>query len=443
MESGAITVFLADDNVIVREGVKALLALEPDVDVVGTASDYDELVAGATATRPQVVVTDIRMPPSFRQEGIDAAKEVRRRHPGTGVVVLSQFDDPEYAVALLADGAAGYAYLLKDRVAEGDQLARAVREVATGGSVLDPKIVEALVQPHTGDGDLTPAEEELLRMVAAGKPIKAIAAVQHTTPAAVDEAVEALFLKLSQGATAGASGSLKRLRMLHGAIVDREEQGETLSRLLPTGLAEKVRTEGGRIGETEELEVTVLMSDVRGYSAIAEAADPSRLAAQLNEHRAAMNHAILHEGGTVMQFVGDAVMACFGAPVPQPEHAARAVVAAVAMIRAQAELDEQWERDGRPAFGLGIGLSTGPVAAALLGSEERLEYTLVGDTVNLSQRLQDLARPAGRIVLSDATFRALPAPPAHCAPLGEHLVKGRQAPVTAYMIDCTTPGGNR
>lgn len=441
MESGAITVFLADDNVIVREGVKALLALEADLEIVGTAADYDELVAGATAARPQVVVTDIRMPPNFQQEGIDAAKEVRRRHPGTGVVVLSQFDEPEYAVALLADGAAGYAYLLKDRVAEGDQLARAVREVATGGSVLDPKIVEVLVQPHTGDGDLTPAEEELLRLVAEGKPIKAIAAAQHTTPAAVDEAVEALFLKLSQGATAGASGSLKRLRMLHAAIVDREEQGETLSRLLPTGLAEKVRTEGGRIGETEELEVTVLMSDVRGYSAIAEVADPSRLAAQLNEHRAAMNHAILDQGGTVMQFVGDAVMACFGAPVAQPDHAERAVDAAVAMIHAQAELDTRWEADGRPAFGLGIGLSTGPVAAALLGSEERLEYTLVGDTVNLSQRLQDLARPAGRVVLSEATYRALPAPPADCVPLGEHLVKGRHTPVTAYVIDCTPQGG--
>src|SRR5215831_11640854 len=155
-----ITVFLADDNVIVREGVKALLGLEADLEVVGTASDFDELVAGADAAAAQVLVTDIRMPPNFQSEGIDAAKEIRKRHPGTGVVVLSQFDDPEYAVALLADGAAGYAYLLKDRVAEGDQLARAVREVATGGSVLDPKIVEALVRPVTGDGGLTPAEED-------------------------------------------------------------------------------------------------------------------------------------------------------------------------------------------------------------------------------------------------------------------------------------------
>ena len=138
MASDRITVFLADDNVIVREGVRALLAIEPDLEIVGTAGDYDELIAGAEAAAPQVLVTDIRMPPAFQREGIDAAKELRKRHPGTGIVVLSQYDDPEYAISLLADGAAGYAYLLKDRIAEGNQLARAVREVATGGSVLDP-----------------------------------------------------------------------------------------------------------------------------------------------------------------------------------------------------------------------------------------------------------------------------------------------------------------
>jgi class 3 adenylate cyclase/ActR/RegA family two-component response regulator len=431
-----ITVFLADDNVIVREGVRALLALEPDFTIVGTAADYDELLAGAEAAAPQVLVTDIRMPPNFQSEGIDAAKELRKRHPGTGVVVLSQFDDPEYAIALLADGAAGYAYLLKDRVAEGDQLARAVREVATGGSVLDPKIVEALVRPVSNDGDLTESDESLLQMIAEGKPIKAIAAAQHTTPAAVADAVETLFLRLSQGASTGATGSLKRLRMLHQAIVDREEQGETLSRLLPGGVAEMLRQEGREIGETEELVVTVLMSDIRGYSAIAERTDPSHLASQLNVHRAEMNHAIIDNGGTVMQFVGDAVMACFGAPVPSDDHADCALAAAIAMHLRQSAVNEQWEREGLPPFGLGIGLSTGPVAAALLGSEERVEYTLVGDTVNLAQRLQDLARPEGRIVLSDATVAALTKAP-ELVELGPQSVKGRVAAVPAYMIDAT------
>jgi len=426
-----ITVFLADDNVIVREGVRALLAIEPDLEVVGTAGDYDELIAGATAAEPQVLVTDIRMPPAFQREGIDAAKELRKRHPGTGVVVLSQYDDPEYAISLLADGAAGYAYLLKDRIAEGNQLARAVREVATGGSVLDPKIVEALVHPVAGIGGLTADEEALLQQVAQGRPIKAIAASQHTTPAAVAEQVDRLFVALSKEASTGEEGALRRLRSLHQAIVDREEQGETLSRLLPTGLAEKVRLEGRNIGETEELTVTVIMSDVRGYSGIAETTDPSALAHLLNEHRAVMNHAILDEEGTVMQFIGDAVMACFGAPVPQEDHADRAFAAAVAMLRAQSELDAVWAERGLPPFGLGIGLSTGPVAAALLGSEERLEYTLVGDTVNLSQRLQDLARPAGCLVFSEATRSALSSPP-DAEPLGEQAVKGRQAAVRAY-----------
>src|SRR5258708_16934711 len=100
-EPGRITVFLADDNVIVREGVRALLAIEPDFEIVGTAGDYDELIAGATAAAPQVLVTDIRMPPAFQREGIDAAKELRKRHPGTGIVALSQYADPEYPTPLL------------------------------------------------------------------------------------------------------------------------------------------------------------------------------------------------------------------------------------------------------------------------------------------------------------------------------------------------------
>jgi class 3 adenylate cyclase/FixJ family two-component response regulator len=437
MADGRISVFLADDSVIVREGVRAMLALEPDLDVVGVACDYDELVAGATEAAPQVLVTDIRMPPSFQSEGIDAAKELRKRHPGTGVVVLSQFDDPEYAIALLGDGAAGYAYLLKDRIAEGDQLARAVREVATGGSVLDPKIVEALVQPVTSDGGLTPSEEELLRNVAEGRPIKAIAASRRTTPSAVSGDVEQLFLKLSQGATAGTAGSLRRLSMLHQAIVDREEQGEELSKLLPGGVVEKLQSRGKKIGETERLEVTVVMSDVRGYTTIAEHADPSALAGQLNSHRAEMNRAILANGGTVMQFVGDAVMAVFGAPLPQDDHADHAIIAARAMHEYQAAVNERWEADGLPAFHLGIGLSTGEVAAALLGSEERLEYTVVGDTVNLSQRLQQWAE-AGQIVISEPTYKAL-STPVEVEALEPALVKGRDTPVVAYRV--TAIGG--
>jgi class 3 adenylate cyclase len=398
------------------------------------------VVDGATAANPQVLVTDIRMPPSFQREGIDAAKELRKRHPGTGVVILSQYEDPEYAVSLLAEGSAGYGYLLKDHVAEGNQLVDAIRAVATGGTALDPTIVEALVAPVVPPGGLTRPEEELLSMVAEGKPIKAIAVARRTAPEAIDAEVEAVFVKLAEGVSAGNSGALQRLRMLHQAIVDREEQGETLSRLLPGGLADKLRQEHREIGETERVIVTVLMSDIRSYSTIAEHADPSQLAAQLNTHRAAMNRAILGEGGTVMQFVGDAVMAVFGAPFPQADHADRAVAAAAVMHALQAGINDRWSSDGLPPFGLGLGLSSGEAAAALLGSAERLEYTLVGDTVNLSQRLQQFAA-AGETVLSEATLQALSGP-VQTIPLGAQMVKGRDTPVTAYkIIDLAPPAG--
>ena len=429
---GPISVFLADDNLIVREGVRALINARSDLRVVGVAADYDELVSGAEATRPQVLVTDIRMPPSFRREGIDAAREVRKRHPGTGVVVLSQYEDPEYAVSLLAEGSAGYGYLLKDHVAEGSQLVDAIRMVATGGTALDPAIVEALVTPVVPDGGLVPAEEQLLGMIAEGRTIKAIAAARRVPPEAVAAEVDAVFVKLAQGVSAGSHSALQRLRQLHQAIVDREEQGETLSRLLPSGLADKLRQERRDIGETERVVVTVLMSDIRSYSAIAEHADPSQLAGQLNTHRAAMNQAILGQAGTVMQFVGDAVMAVFGAPFPQPDHADRAVEAALAMHALQAEINSRWRADGLPPFGLGLGLSTGEAAAALLGSVERLEYTVVGDTINLVQRLQQLAGP-GETVLSEATWHGLSEPPG-AIELPPQQVKGRETPVVAYRL---------
>jgi adenylate cyclase len=436
--SERITIVLADDNVLVREGVRALLGLEDDLEVVGVAADYDELVAAAEAANPQVVVTDIRMPPTFQREGIEAARQVRKRHPGTGIVVLSQYDEPEYAIALLEQGAAGYAYLLKDRVGDGDRLAAAIREVATGGSMLDPEIVAALVSPVRADGDLSDQDEQLLQEVAQGRPVKAIAASRHTTPEAVNAAIESLFVQLAKGVSAGGEGALRRLRLLQAAIVDREEQGETLSRMLPGGLAQKLRDDRGAAERTERLEVTVLMSDVRGYSAIAETTDPTVLAGQLNTHRREMNAAILDLDGTVMQYVGDAVMAVFGAPFPQPDHADRAVQAAMAMHHRQAAVNQTWEAEGLAPFGLGIGLSTGDVAAALLGSEERLEYTLVGDTVNLSQRLQDLARPAGVTVCSEATIAAL-SEPIDAEPMGPTTVKGREGTLTPFRIAPVAP----
>src|SRR5256714_2822955 len=193
-------------------------------------------------------------------------------------------------------------------------------------------------------------------MGAEGGPRRCTGVSRHTTPAAIDDAIEKLFLKLAQAASSGAAGALRRLKLLHQAIVDREEQGESLSRLLPTGIAEKLRREGRRIGQSETLMVTVLMSDIRGYSTIAEDADPTVLAHQLNEHRAEMNRAILAQNGTVMQFVGDSVMAVFGAPLPEVAHAQRALDTAHAMHEAQTAVNLRSAAGRLSPLHLGIGL---------------------------------------------------------------------------------------
>lgn len=427
----AITVVIADDSLIVREGLKALLDASAGLKVIGAAKDYDELIATADGLQPQVVVSDVRMPPTFQQEGVDACRLIRKRHPGTGVVILSQFDDPEYAIDLLTEGAAGCAYLLKDRVYEGEQLSRAIKEVSCGGSVLDPRIAESIIRP-IGSDQLSLRDADLLQMLARGRPLKSIALALRTTPADITDSVDRLFLQLARDASAGRQAALRHLRLLHQAIVQREELGQTLSRLLPTGVAERLRVKGQGIEDKQRLEVTVLMSDVRGYSAIAEASDPLRLCEQLKAYRAAASDEVLGHEGTVMQFVGDAVMAVFGAPEPLPAHADLAFVTAGAIHRRQAVLNQEWIAAGLPAFELGIGLSTGVVAAALLGSADRMEYSVVGDVVNLTQRLQQLA-PAGATVLSEPTYELLSGHPS-AERIGPRRIPGRRGLVSAYRV---------
>jgi len=176
----------------------------------------------------------------------------------------------------------------------------------------------------------------------------------------------------------------------------------------------------------------VLFADLAGFTALSEGLDPEEVRAIQADLFREMSASIGRYEGFVEKFVGDAVMAVFGAPFAQPDHADHAVAAAAAMHVLQAEINARWAADGMPAFGLGIGLSTGVAAAALLGSAERLEYTLVGDTVNLSQRLQQLAA-AGETVLSGATRNALTAP-LSAVELPAQLVKGRDTAIIAYKI---------
>jgi DNA-binding NarL/FixJ family response regulator len=197
-----IRVVFAEDNYLVREGTAALLTSSPEIDLVGTATDFEELMLAVDELRPGAVLTDIRMPPTNTTEGIDAARKIRGEHPEIGVVVLSQFAEEEYAYELLKDGAAGLGYLLKERVSDVTELVRALSEVATGGSVLDPKVVEALVSAkdrmaHSPLAQLTDREREVLGHMAQGKNNAAIAKSLFLTERAVEKHINSLFHKLA------------------------------------------------------------------------------------------------------------------------------------------------------------------------------------------------------------------------------------------------------
>jgi DNA-binding NarL/FixJ family response regulator len=196
-----LRVVFAEDNYLVREGTAALLASSDDVELVGTAEDFDGLLAAVGEEKPDAILTDIRMPPTNTTEGIEAAKRIRAEHPGIGVVVLSQFADEAYAYDLLKDGAAGLGYLLKERVADVGELVRALQEVSRGGSVLDPKVVEALVaakarMASSPLAQLTDREREVLEQMAQGKNNASIAKALFLTERAVEKHINSLFHKL-------------------------------------------------------------------------------------------------------------------------------------------------------------------------------------------------------------------------------------------------------
>ena len=197
----ALRVVLCDDNYLVREGVASLFADAADVELVDAVADGPSLLAAVATLRPDAVLTDIRMPPSFTDEGIVAARRIRREHPATGVVVLSQYSEPEYAIALLEDGVAGLGYLLKERVSQLDELVRALHDVARGGSALDPKIIESLMARKSHEADtpllgLTEREREVLQEVATGRNNAAVAQALYMSERAVEKHIGSVFAKL-------------------------------------------------------------------------------------------------------------------------------------------------------------------------------------------------------------------------------------------------------
>lgn len=413
----SIRVVLGEDNVLVREGVRALLDSHEDIEVVGVATDAPALLAAAEEHRPDVVVTDIKMPPNFQLEGIDCAHDLRSRHRGIGVVVLSAHDDEAYAIALLGKGQSGLAYLQKDRIAQGDELVRAIREVAAGGSVVDPLIAERL----SGHRE-TEEDREVLDLMAKGHGYAEMAEALGTTQEAVDRRVTALFRRRG-------SAAVDELKRLHAAVVEKESSARTLRSFVPEQFAAKLAA--GGVVEQQEAEATVLFSDIHGFSALAEQLSAREIADILARHLSAMAEIVVAHGGMLDKFAGDAVMAVFGVPDPAPDHAERALRCAIAMQARQAELNRDGWTETLSELGMGIGVNTGTVVAGTVGGGGRLEYTVVGDAVNITQRLQSEAE-GGEIVASTSTVAAAPSIAAE--PIGPRPVKGRKDPVEVFRV---------
>jgi DNA-binding NarL/FixJ family response regulator len=209
-----IKVVLAEDSYLVREGMRRMLENEPDIELLAVCEDYDSLLSAIASAQPDVVLTDIRMPPTGTDEGIRAAERLRQVRPAAGVVLLSQYADPGYALAFLEGGTEGRAYLLKERVADLDQLLGAIRQVAQGGSVIDPKVVEALVAARSRATPsplerLTPREREVLSLLAEGRSNAAVAEGLVLSERAVEKHINSIFAKLDLPETRDAHRRVK------------------------------------------------------------------------------------------------------------------------------------------------------------------------------------------------------------------------------------------
>jgi DNA-binding NarL/FixJ family response regulator len=195
-----VRLVLAEDNFLVREGIRRLLDGEEDLEVVETCQDLPGLLDAVDRVQPDVVLTDIRMPPGRADEGVQASEYCRRTHPGMGVILLSQYAEPAYVRVLLSQGAQGRGYLLKERVADVEDMTDAIRQVAEGGSAIDPKVVETLVRVRSGgDGDLshlTAREREVLGAMAQGKNNAAIAGLLVISQRAVEKHINSIFAKV-------------------------------------------------------------------------------------------------------------------------------------------------------------------------------------------------------------------------------------------------------
>ncbi|HJP65260.1 MAG TPA: adenylate/guanylate cyclase domain-containing protein [Actinomycetota bacterium] len=416
----SIRVVLGDDNVLVREGVRALLNATDGIEVVGVAEDAPTLLAAANEHQPDVVVTDIKMPPNFQLEGIECAHQIRKDHPSTGVVVLSAHDDEAYALALLGGGESGLAYLLKDRLGQGDELPRAIREVAQGGSSIDPTIAARLSGRAE---DRSQEDQQILDMMAKGMGYAEMAAELQTTQEAIDRRVTQMFQELAAQASRGATAAVDELKRLHAAAVEGTTSAKTMRSYVAFA---------DRMGkEEEEVEATILFSDLRGFTSLAEELPARQMADVLARHLAAMGEVVLAHGGTIDKFAGDAVMAVWLQDSDGSNHARLALQCALAMQQRQRELNwETWMKNVGP-LDMGIGVNSGPVILSAVGGADRRETTVLGDAVNVASRLQSVAG-GGEVLATASTMEACPGVDAEL--LGPRLVKGRKEPVEVYRV---------
>ena len=428
---GTLRVVLAEDNLLVREGIKQLLQMSGEIEVVGAVGSAKEAAEVVEQQRPDAVITDIRMPPDFRLEGIELALEVRARYPETGVVVLSSHDDPEYALALFAAGSAGLGYLLKERVAEPEHLLRAIRAVTRGEAAVDPKVADALT--GRGSAGMPEPDRNLLELMATGMSYESMASQLGIPATAVDHEVQGVLARLADAASRGEGSAINELRKLHASAMAGRRTTDALSQYLSPQVARAVSGEG--LLEPHEVEVSVIFTDIRGYTMLTQRVEAPVMRDLLNEHLSAMSEMVIARDGMVDKFVGDAMMAVFGAPTPVADHAARAVECARALIERQRELNRAWSDAGHPPFDIGIGVNSGPATAGSVGSTKR-EYTVVGDTVNVAQRLNSLAG-AEEIVLSEATASAAGVSVEDAESV---QVKGRERPVRVVRIRASEGG---
>jgi len=269
-------------------------------------------------------------------------------------------------------------------------------------------------------------------MMSQGMGYAEMAAALGTTQEAVDRRVTELFQRMAADAGSGSASAVDGMKRLHAAVVDKESSVSSLRSFVPQQVADKLEAGADGSAMSQELEVTVLFSDIRGFSTIAERLSAREIADIVGRHLSAMAEVVADHGGTIDKFQGDAVMAIFGAPDPLEDHAARALRCAIAMQARQRELNAQgWGTDAVTVLGVGVGLNTGTVIAGAIGGGGRLEYTVIGDAVNVAQRLQSEAE-AGEIVAAASTVAAAPDVP--CESIGPRTVKGREEPVEVFRV---------